>query len=109
MQGKLSENCTMNGCQPCILNVIMFIFLFSLFQLKVLLGWCTAFACGLAVVYGVRKEFRKHSETFTRAENLFYGTFSRFVWGIALAWVIYACHFGYGGTRFHPNFHRVIR
>ena len=27
-----------------------------------------------------------------------YGTFSRFAWGLALAWVIYACHQGFGGT-----------
>ena len=47
-------------------------------------------------MYGVYTFYKAGGRPFNTAENIIYGTFSRFVWGLALAWVIYACNKGYG-------------
>jgi len=60
-------------------------------------GWCIAFVAAFSPLYGVYKVVKIHPESFTEAENIIYATFSRFSWAVALAWVIYACHTGYGG------------
>lgn len=61
-------------------------------------GWCVAIALALSTLYGEYKALRKdHPEPFSRAENITYGTFSRFAWSLALAWVIFACQNGFGG------------
>ena len=62
-------------------------------------GWCVAIALALSTLYGQYKVIRKDNPVqFSRAENIIYGTFSRFAWSLALAWVIFACHNGLGGT-----------
>ena len=58
---------------------------------------------GLSVVYGPWKFFKAGGEPFTLVENIFYGTFSRFVWGLSCAWVVYACHNGMGGKVINCN------
>lgn len=61
-------------------------------------GWCVAIALALSTLYGQYKVIRKDNPVpFSRAENIIYGTFSRFAWSLALAWVIFACHNGLGG------------
>lgn len=62
-----------------------------------LVGWCVAIFFALSVVYGPYRAFKKNPVPFTKFENVLYGTFSRFAWGLALAWVTYACHLGFGG------------
>ncbi|EDO47385.1 predicted protein [Nematostella vectensis] len=64
----------------------------------ILLGWIVAIVCGLASLYGLYKNFRTHPEPFNMTENVIYGVFGRFAWAVALAWVIYTCHTGVGGT-----------
>ena len=59
--------------------------------------WCVAVALALAVVYGPYKSIKPPGVPFTKFENIMYGTFSRFAWGLALAWVVYASHRGFGG------------
>ena len=66
-------------------------------QVGQLIGWSAAIVLGLSTVYGQYKTLRKDGKPFTKAENIIYGTFSRFAWGLALAWVVYACHRGVGG------------
>ena len=61
-----------------------------------MVGWLVATALGVLVVYGIYGETKKGGTQFNKAENITYGTFSRFTWGLALAWVIYACNKGYG-------------
>ena len=41
--------------------------------------------------------YKPGGSPFNKAENVAYGTFSRTAWGLALAWVVYACHTGLGG------------
>lgn len=65
-------------------------------RVECLVGWFLSIALGVSVVYGVYTYYKEDGQPFTRAENIIYGTFSRFVWGLALAWVIYACNKGYG-------------
>ena len=61
-------------------------------------GWCVAIVLALSTLYGQYKALRKDNPVqFSRAENIMYGTFSRFAWSLALAWVIFACHNGLGG------------
>jgi len=61
-------------------------------------GWCVAIVLALSTLYGEYKAVRKDNpKPFTRTENIIYGTFSRCAWGLALAWVIFACHRGLGG------------
>jgi len=61
-----------------------------------LVGWYVATGLGVSVVYGIYTVTKKGGRPFNQAENIIYGTFSRFTWGLALAWVVYACHRGYG-------------
>ncbi|XP_022805680.1 O-acyltransferase like protein-like [Stylophora pistillata] len=65
-------------------------------RVECLVGWFLSIALGVSVVYGVYTYYKEDGRPFTRAKNIIYGTFSRFVWGLALAWVIYACNKGYG-------------
>ncbi|XP_041468383.1 nose resistant to fluoxetine protein 6-like [Lytechinus variegatus] len=64
-------------------------------KLVVIIGWAVATATGLAVVYGLYGEF--NGRPLSTAENAIYMAFGHFAWAIALSWVIFACHYGYGG------------
>ncbi len=69
-------------------------------QMYVLSGWALATAMGLAVVYGADVEkvfFADLSEYTTEAKNIAYGGLHRLTWGVALAWMAWACIKGYGG------------
>ena len=65
-------------------------------QVECLVGWFLSIALGVSAVYGVYTSYKEDGQPFNNAENIIYGTLSRFVWGLALAWVIYACNKGYG-------------
>lgn len=73
-----------------------------------LVGWCVAIFFALSVVYGPYRAFKKNPVPFTKFENVLYGTFSRFAWGLALAWVTYACHLGLGGMFHDLNWHSKL-
>ena len=60
-----------------------------------LIGWLAAAALAMSVVYGLYPDF--NNKPLTRAAVIVYGSVSRFVWALALAWVAYACKYGYGG------------
>ena len=49
------------------------------------------------LVYGPHKYVIKGAEEWSLAGRVAYGMFERLLWGLALAWVTYACHFGGGG------------
>ena len=70
----------------------------SLFQILVLSLWACAFATGIAVVYGIDAQGILNSGDFpSDTAEAFYNAFHRLAWGLALAWLIFACHNGYGG------------
>lgn len=68
------------------------------FQLFYLIGWVWAIALGLTVVYGTWESSKLGGKPFNTAENIFYGSLSRLTWAIAVAWVVFACHNGFGGN-----------
>ena len=51
---------------------------------------------GVAVVYG---PYSQYQYTWQMVDQIVYGVTFRIVWAIALAWVIFACHNGWGGKR----------
>jgi len=60
-------------------------------------GWISAIIGGLTVVYGPWRVFTKNGVFFTDAETGLYSACHRFVWGAAVAWVVYACHYKRAG------------
>lgn len=60
-------------------------------------GWCTAIILGMSVTYGTWGSVEIGGHVFSTVENVIYGSFSRLTWALAVAWVVYACHFGLGG------------
>ena len=59
-----------------------------------MLGWIVAFGLGFSVIYGPYSAVNDH--IWKEGETITYGVLFRIVWSIALCWVIYACHNGYG-------------
>lgn len=66
-------------------------------KLVTLSGWAAAIIVGLAVVYGPWHVFKPDGHFFNDAENVIYGTFFRWAFTAAVAWVVYACHNNCGG------------
>ena len=67
------------------------------------LGWCISIASGLAVLYGVWPYNQVYGPeedipVMNMTETFFYNMFQRVVWSAALAWIILACHWGFGGN-----------
>ena len=59
-------------------------------------GWIAAFAIGISVIFGMRA-YQMPWEPFSDAVAVTYGGLNRTAWGVAVAWVIFACVTGYGG------------
>ena len=62
----------------------------------VVCGWTLAIGMGLSIVYGLVPYLHQEVDMPT-AVDMSYGPLHRFVWAIALAWLIFACLKGYGG------------
>ncbi|XP_066939051.1 nose resistant to fluoxetine protein 6-like [Macrobrachium rosenbergii] len=64
----------------------------------VVLGWLIATATGLAVIFGMYdyNQIGKYPG-YNWADSIFYASLHRLAWGLALVWVVFACHYGYGG------------
>lgn len=64
----------------------------------VAVGWTAATLTGLLVVYGMWSyntyQPTSHYDVMTQ---LAYGGLSRIAWAGALSWVVFTCHYGYGG------------
>nr|XP_006818636.1 PREDICTED: nose resistant to fluoxetine protein 6-like [Saccoglossus kowalevskii] len=57
--------------------------------------WMASVAAGLIIVLGLYSTTQGH--LLPQAVAVLYVTFSKLVYGSAVAWVIFACHKGYGG------------
>ncbi|XP_068229853.1 nose resistant to fluoxetine protein 6-like isoform X1 [Palaemon carinicauda] len=81
---------------------------------QVLLGWCIATATGLAVLFGMY-DYNQLGQYpgYHWADSIFYGSLHRLAWGLALAWVVFACHYGYAGPvntfLSHPSWQPLSR
>ena len=62
------------------------------------IGWTSATAVGLAVVYGLIPYLNeKQIPEMNSFARVSYGSFNRLAWSIAVSWLIFACVHGYGG------------
>ncbi|XP_064103240.1 nose resistant to fluoxetine protein 6-like [Macrobrachium nipponense] len=81
---------------------------------QVVLGWLIATATGLAVIFGMYdyNQIGKYPG-YNWADSVFYASLHRLAWGLALAWVVFACHYGYGGVvnsfLSHPSWQPLSR
>ncbi|XP_069953827.1 nose resistant to fluoxetine protein 6 isoform X3 [Cherax quadricarinatus] len=68
---------------------------------QVVVGWACAWVVALAVLLGIARY--NYADTpdvvpeMTLTEAVLYGGLHRAAWAAALAWVVLACHWGYGG------------
>lgn len=71
-------------------------------QWQVALGWIVTLVTTSGVLFGLTEY-----NTFTGAHeydaavSILYGGFTHLAWGVAVAWVVFACHMGYGGEWGH--------
>ena len=64
--------------------------------------WALAVGTGIGVIYGLDiPRFLETGEPKSMATNIAYGSLHRLAWGFALAWMVFACVKGYGGTVHH--------
>ncbi|XP_037787262.1 nose resistant to fluoxetine protein 6-like [Penaeus monodon] len=81
---------------------------------QVVAGWTTSTVVALLLVLGMWSynvvPLKAHYDVVTQ---LTYAGLSRPAWGAVLAWVVYACHFGYGGPvdgfLSHPSWQPISR
>lgn len=62
-----------------------------------LLAWSAALTIVFSVIFGPYNSQQPGYES-SAAEAATYDAFSRVGWGVALSWIIFACHHGYGGV-----------
>ena len=60
---------------------------------------------GIGVVYGL---YPSYKTPMTKTATVIYAAVSRFVWAVALAWVVYACKYGYGGKSSDVDFTKLF-
>ena len=75
------------------------------FQFVVTFCWLFALAGGLWVVYGlnfpkilVLDGLETHFDFPDKYFNAVYNSASRPLWALCLAWLVFACEYGYGGN-----------
>jgi|GEM_PF-6596755 len=61
----------------------------------IFLGWLMSTVVCLACLYGLMR-FEGDTDA-TSAETGIYVGFTRLAWGIGMAWIVFACIYGYGG------------
>ncbi|XP_003725937.2 nose resistant to fluoxetine protein 6 [Strongylocentrotus purpuratus] len=67
----------------------------------VILGWLSAFAVGMYIVYGLYGAFDHPGPKVVvpgKPLNVAYGCLKSLAWTLALSWVVFTCHYGYGGV-----------
>ncbi len=65
-------------------------------KLVVLIGWMLSTATALTLIFGVKADYDPDHVTNSVAAG-FYAGLSRFVWGLVIVWIIFACVQGHGG------------
>ena len=66
-------------------------------QYTVITIWLVAVGVALAVVYGPYSAIKENPHKWTKGENVVYGSLKWILWSVPVAWVIFACHYGYAG------------
>lgn len=65
-------------------------------QMAVYTGWLLTAGAFAFCIYGTRS-FMESSYEYNAAWEIFFATFSRSIWGLAICWIIYACIYDYAG------------
>lgn len=73
-----------------------------LFQLVVTLGWSLSIFAFLTVIFGIIP-FQTEGNDIPVIYHALYKSLSRYVWALALSWVIFACVVGRGGKHVNPG------
>ncbi|XP_046843105.1 nose resistant to fluoxetine protein 6-like [Xenia sp. Carnegie-2017] len=89
--------------QPYLIGIMLGYFMFRSYSgtrkptwAVALIAWLVAFTVGMTLVYSPHDNVTDGRQ-WTKTEKVLYGMFSKVAWSMALAWVVYACHYGYGG------------
>ena len=71
----------------------------TVIKVQIAVGWIVSSVVGLAVLYGVYEynQLSPNAKDMSLVTSVFYGMFQRATWSACLAWLIIACHWGYGG------------
>jgi hypothetical protein len=72
-----------------------------MFKVVNMLGWAVATTFAMLYLYGVYSSNTGTKHLNEDVSALYYATF-RTAWGLAIAWVIFACATGYGGKLKQP-------
>ena len=96
-------------CGPYIVGIILGYVLYlrkknpTRFQniptILILVGWLLSTALALSIIYGPIPLFYPENEemAYSAWYSLVYGGVHRYVWGMVIAWIIFACVNGNGG------------
>ncbi|KAK7072437.1 hypothetical protein SK128_013072 [Halocaridina rubra] len=70
-------------------------------KFQIFIGWVSATVVALSIIFGIARYNKlavpSSVPEMSVTEAALYGGFHRAVWGIVLAWIVLACHWGYGG------------
>ena len=64
--------------------------------------WQASLLTGCLVIFGLGKIWKESfyfAETWTTFEAVVYRCFSKTGWSLALSWIVFSCHHGYGGEK----------
>lgn len=59
--------------------------------------WSLTIIVSLCLIYAPITALKNDPHIWTKFENILYACSRHLLWGILLAWVTYACEYGYGG------------
>lgn len=76
-------------------------------QCVALLGWVIALGCVSAVIFGTTHENRGHKNSLS--VDALYNSLSVLTWSLGVAWIIFACNTGYGGTWISTSLNNNVR
>ena len=66
-----------------------------------LILWQLSLITMFAIVFGPASRMREdnlNSHTWTPFESMVYNCFHKTLWSLALGWIVFSCHKGYGGV-----------
>lgn len=73
--------------------------LYPTFKSLIALGWTVSAVVGLAVLYGLTPYLDPSKvQEIDPIVKMTYGPLHRTAWAMSIAWIIFACSRGYGGT-----------
>ncbi|ELT92578.1 hypothetical protein CAPTEDRAFT_186947 [Capitella teleta] len=66
--------------------------------LVVLVGWASSIMLIMLVIFIPHSEIKDGGSEWSQSQNVAYDTIARNTYSLGVAWIIFACHVGYGGV-----------